>query len=87
MFEGMSRRSFVKALAISAVAGSAAKSALGEERVAATGSPTEWSYVSGKQYTDPFNEVDLDAIVKLPSGQEERVPGFWAGGRRSNVNG
>ena len=80
MFDELSRRSFVKALAISAVAGSAAKSALGEERVAATGSPTEWSYVSGKQYADPFNEVDLDAIVKLPSGQEERVPGFWAGG-------
>ena len=80
MFDELSRRSFVKALAISAVAGSAAKSALGEERVAASGTPTEWSYVSGKQYDDPFNQVDLDAIITLPSGQEERVPGFWAGG-------
>lgn len=80
MFDDMSRRSFVKALAISAVAGSAATSAFGEERVASSGAPTEWSFVSGKQYTDPFNQVDVDAVITLPSGQEERIPGFWAGG-------
>jgi hypothetical protein len=80
MTDAMSRRSFVKALAVSALASSAAKPSLGEDRVAASGSPTEWSYVSGKQYTDPFNEVEVDAIVTLPSGQEERIPAFWAGG-------
>ena len=80
MFSEMSRRSFVKALAISAVANSAASSAVGQERAAASGAPTEWSYVSGSQYSDPFNQVDVDAIITLPSGEEERIPGFWAGG-------
>jgi hypothetical protein len=76
MFDRISRRSFVKGLAASA----AMTSALGQERAAASGTPTEWSYTSGKQYSDPFNQVDLDAIVTLPSGREERVPAFWAGG-------
>jgi hypothetical protein len=63
-----------------AVAGPIAKEGLGQERSAITGTPTEWSCTSGKQYDDPFNQVDVDAIVTLPSGSEERVPGFWAGG-------
>ena len=85
MFEGMSRRSFVKALAVSAVSSSAIKSSLGQDRVAASGQPTEWSYTSGKQYSDPFNQVDLDAIITLPSGQQERTPAFWAGGSEWRV--
>jgi hypothetical protein len=80
MFDAISRRSFVKAVAASAVAGSAAKPGFGEEKAAISGSPTEWSYASGKQYSDPFNQVEVDAIVTLPSGQEERIPAFWAGG-------
>ena len=80
MFEGMSRRSFVKALAASAMSSSAINSGLGQDRVAASGEPTEWSYTSGKQYSDPFNQVDVDAIITLPSGQQERMPAFWAGG-------
>jgi hypothetical protein len=80
MFEGMSRRSFVKALAASAMSSSTINSALAQERVAASGEPTEWSYTSGKQYSDPFNQVDVDAIITLPSGQQERAPAFWAGG-------
>ena len=80
MFEGMSRRSFVKALAASAVSSSAIHSALGQDRVAASGEPTEWSYTSGKQYSDPFNQVELDFLITPPSGQQERVPAFWAGG-------
>ena len=36
MFEGMSRRSFVKALAASAMSSSTIKSSLGQERVAAS---------------------------------------------------
>ncbi len=80
MFEGMSRRSFVKALAASALSSSTINSSLAQERVAASGQPTEWSYTSGKQYTDPFNQVDVDAVITLPSGQQERMPAFWAGG-------
>lgn len=80
MAEAISRRSFVKALAASAVAGSATKMSLAEELAATAGVAAEWSYRSGKQYTDPFNQVEVDAIVTLPSGQEERVPAFWAGG-------
>ena len=80
MSDGMSRRSFMKALAVSAASGSVVKSALGQDQAAASGVPTEWSYMSGKQYSDPFNQVDVDAMITLPSGQQERVPGFWAGG-------
>jgi hypothetical protein len=76
----MSRRSFVKALAISAVASSAVKSGLSEERAATAGTPTEWSYTSAKQYSDPFNQIEVDASITLPSGQEERIPAFWSGG-------
>jgi hypothetical protein len=46
VLNGMSRRSFCKALAISAVT----SSALGQDKVATTGTATEWSYSSGKQY-------------------------------------
>jgi Protein of unknown function (DUF4038)/Domain of unknown function (DUF5060) len=76
VLNGMSRRSFCKALAISAVT----SSALGQDKVATSGTATEWSYSSGKQYSDPFNQVDMDVIVTTPQGHEERVPAFWAGG-------
>jgi hypothetical protein len=39
----------------------------------------EWSLTSQKSYGDPFNEIDLDAIVTGPDGREQRVPAFWAG--------
>lgn len=42
--------------------------------------PTEWSYRSGRQYADPFNEVDLDVVFTGPSGRQDRVPAFWSGG-------
>jgi hypothetical protein len=67
-----------KAMAISTVA--ASTSALGQERAATTGTATEWSYTSGKQYNDPFNQLELDAVIVTPAGREERVPAFWAGG-------
>ena len=79
MFDGISRRSFVKALTASAIVGSATTSALAEEQSAATGTPTEWTYTSGEQYPDAFNDIEVDAIVALLSGQEEQVPAFWAG--------
>src|SRR4051794_17153382 len=80
MPDAISRRTFVKAVAASAVVSSIAKSGVAEERPAISGTATEWAYVSGKQYDDPFNQVDVDAIITLPSGTEERVPAFWAGG-------
>ena len=79
MSDVMSRRTFVKAVSATAIAGSMG-SAQGEERAATAGIPTEWSYTSGKQYDDPFNQVEVDAVVTVPSGGEERIPGFWAGG-------
>lgn len=80
MSEAMSRRSFVKTLALSSVASAAAARGFAEGIVATTGMATEWAYVSGKHYSDPFNQVEVDAVVTTPMGTEERVPAFWAGG-------
>lgn len=81
MPDEISRRTFMKTLAITSAAAAAAPvSGFAEDRVATCGMATEWSYVSGKQYADPFNEIEVDAIVTTPSGTEERVPAFWAGG-------
>jgi hypothetical protein len=41
--------------------------------------PCEWSFVSSKTYSDPFNDVELDVVVTDPQGHEQRVPAFWAG--------
>jgi len=80
MSDGISRRTFVKAAAISGLVAAAQTPAHAEERAGVSGQATEWSYLSGKQYSDPFNQVELDAVITLPSGAEERIPGFWAGG-------
>ena len=39
----------------------------------------EWTFRSAKAYADPFNDVELDAIITDPDGKESRVPAFWAG--------
>ncbi len=39
----------------------------------------EWRYTSSKAYRDPFNDVQLDAIVTDPEGHERTVPAFWSG--------
>ncbi len=39
---------------------------------------TQWSYVSGRRYEDPFNEVKLEVHLESESGTW-RVPCFWAG--------
>src|SRR5215472_11102282 len=80
MSDVISRRTFVKAATAAAFVGSMESAATAEQRSATAGTPTEWSWTSGRQYDDPFNQVDVDAIVSLPSGSEERIPGFWAGG-------
>ncbi len=41
----------------------------------------EFALDSEKAYSDPFNEVELDALVTAPDGSEVRVPAFWAGGQ------
>jgi len=40
---------------------------------------------SSKTYANPFMEVELDAIVTQPDGQELRVPMFWAGKNKWNL--
>lgn len=74
----ISRRSFCQAAALSVPILSRPASA--QQRIAVQNSPTEWSYTSAKQYRDPFNEVELDVIFSAPSGEEHRIPAFWAGG-------
>jgi hypothetical protein len=39
----------------------------------------EWPVVSGKSYTDPFSEVEIDVIFTDTDGHEWRIPAFWAG--------
>src|SRR5215831_3200713 len=79
MSDSMSRRNFVKSLAVTTAIASAGMHGISEAMPAIAATATEWSYASGKQYSDPFNQVELDALVTTPSGAEERVPGFWAG--------
>jgi hypothetical protein len=40
----------------------------------------ELSYISAKEYNDPFNEVEFKAAVIEPDGEEKLIPGFWGGG-------
>jgi len=40
---------------------------------------SEWSYYSGCDRADPFNEISLDVLVSGPGGQAWRVPAYWAG--------
>lgn len=40
----------------------------------------EWTLCAGRSYHDPFNEIELDAVVCDAEGREQRVPAFWAGG-------
>ena len=40
---------------------------------------TELTFTSGKDYHDPFNEVDLDVVFTSPAGAEVHVPAFWQG--------
>lgn len=45
----------------------------------------DWSFESTRKYADPFNDVELDAIFTPPSGNELRVPAYWAGGQTWGV--
>ncbi|MHB8957628.1 MAG: apiosidase-like domain-containing protein [Pirellulaceae bacterium] len=37
---------------------------------------------SEKSYSNPFMDVELEAVVTRPDGTQLRVPAFWAGGNR-----
>ena len=60
--------------------GSSTQSDSRQSRFTIQNCPTEWSYRTSKQYADPFNQVELDVVFTTPSGQQQRVPAFWAGG-------
>lgn len=49
------------------------------ERHARQHCATEWTYASGRQYADPFNEAELDVVFRGENGFEWRVPAYWAG--------
>jgi hypothetical protein len=68
------------------IAGAQPKSVPQAIRVAEQYVPVEWAYRSAKIYHDPFNEVDVDVIfVNEDTGEEWRVPTFWAGGNEWRV--
>jgi len=48
-------------------------------KVVAQNHATEWSFTSGRAYSDPFNEIALDVLITGPDGREQVVPAFWAG--------
>ena len=39
----------------------------------------EWAYMSVVEYKNPFQEVDLFAIIKTPNQTELMVPAYWSG--------
>lgn len=41
----------------------------------------EWSLTSARDRVDPFAEVEIDALVRDEAGREQRLPGYWVGGR------
>lgn len=45
----------------------------------------EITLLSNRTYSNPFNEVILDAVFTNPAGKELKVPGFWAGGNTWKV--
>ena len=61
------------------------QSGSGQSRFATQNCPIEWSYGTSKHYSDTFNEVELDVVFTTPSGQQQRVPAFWAGGSEWRV--
>ena len=45
-----------------------------------TNKMAEITLTSTRTYSDPFNQVMLDAVFTDPNGKEFKVPAFWAGG-------
>jgi hypothetical protein len=55
------------------------------ERTVTKNTAAEWSFVSARDYAEPFNDIELDAVFTGPDGTSLRVPAFWAGGREWRV--
>ena len=70
----VTRRQFIGALGTLS-----AESLRARELSASTRRVSEWSLSSSKPYNDPFNDVNVDVVVSGPSGDEKRIPAFWAG--------
>lgn len=45
-----------------------------------TNKMVEIAFTASSACTDPFNEIELDAVFTDPSGKQLKVPAFWAGG-------
>jgi hypothetical protein len=45
----------------------------------------EWSFRLGKKYGDPFNELEVDVVLKHTDGDRWRIPAYWAGGEEWRV--
>jgi hypothetical protein len=65
--------------------GAAAAAVSAQSRRGAAREINEWIFVSAKPYKDPFNDIELDAIVRDARGREQRVPAYWAGGQEWRV--
>jgi len=42
----------------------------------------QWEYHSLKAYPDPFNDIELDIVITLPSRKKVTIPAFWMGGSK-----
>jgi hypothetical protein len=45
----------------------------------------EMSFVSKKVYEDPFNKVELSAVITDPESNQKTVSAYWAGGQIWNI--
>jgi len=77
----LTRRTFLGG----AAAGPFLMSAAAQSRRTVAREATEWIFPSAKQYKDPFNDIELDVLIRDPHGREQRVPAFWAGGQEWRV--
>lgn len=45
----------------------------------------EWKLHSVVKYENSFNDIDLDVVIKTPSGKKLVIPAFWAGGDKWKI--
>jgi len=62
-----------------ALAATAAVPLFGQARFATQHCATEFTLESAKQYSDAFNDLELDVVFQSPAGRKLRVPAFWSG--------
>lgn len=69
----------IRAFFVFAVSVAAAAKPFSEPTTVPRNHVAELELRSTTTYPDPFNDIELDVIIKAPSGSEFRVPAFWAG--------